>query len=116
MKLNHLNLTVADLDRSAAFYGEHFDFDVAFPVEGGEGLLLKGPGDTVLVLVRGTPPDDSGRIFHFGFGAASADEVHDARARLTAAGCAELEWVESDDYVSVKVADPDGYVLEVFWE
>ena len=115
MKLNHLNLTVADLGRSSAFYREQFGFEVAFPVEDGEGVLLEGPGDAVLVLVRGTPPDDSGRIFHFGFGAASADEVRDARARLTAAGCAELEWVEADDYVSVKVADPDGYVLEVFW-
>lgn len=116
MKLNHLNLTVADLDRSAAFYREQFGFEVAFPVEDDNGLLLKGPGDTVLVLVRGTPPADPGQIFHFGFGAGSAAEVQEARTRLAAAGCAELEWVEVDDYVSVKIADPDGYVVEVFWE
>lgn len=116
MRLNHLNLVVADLERSSAFYGEHFGFDVAFPVEAGEGLLLKGSGDTVLVLVRGKPPADPGAIFHFGFGAGSAAEVREARARLADVGCTELEWVEDDDYVSVKIADPDGYVIEIFWE
>lgn len=116
MRLNHLNLTVRDLDRSVAFYCEQFGFEVAFPVEQGNGLLLKGPGGTVLVLERGTPPHDPATVFHFGFGADSGDEVREARRALAAAGCGELEWIDGDDYVSVKVADPDGYMLEVFWE
>lgn len=59
MPLNHLNLVVRDVVRSATFWEAHFGFD---PVRG------------------------------------------------------ELDWRQEDGYVSVKVADPDGYVVEVFWE
>jgi hypothetical protein len=39
-----------------------------------------------------------------------------ARARLREAGCHELEWWVEEGYTSVKVADPDGYVVEVSWD
>ena len=114
--MNHINLKVADLDRAVSFYGEQFGFAAAFPVEGGNGMLLKGTHGEVLVVERGTPHPDPGSVFHFGFEAASADEVRTARERLNGAGCREVHWTEGEDYVSVKVADPDGYVIEVFWE
>ena len=31
-------------------------------------------------------------------------------------GVRELEWNDEADHVSVKVADPDGYVVEVGWD
>lgn len=116
MRLNHLNLRVRDLDTSSRFYCEHFGFAVAFAVEEGNGLLLKGPGGTVLVLDRGDPVGQPSANFHFGFEVDDAATVHRLRAALTSAGCPELDWQDSPDYVSVKVADPDGYTLEVFWE
>ncbi|MGI8792629.1 MAG: VOC family protein [Acidimicrobiales bacterium] len=64
----------------------------------------------------GTPPPDPGSVFHVGFELGGVDAVKAARKRLGEAGARELEWVHEDGYVSFKVADPDGYVVEVYWE
>ena len=113
--LNHLNFRVRDLDRAAAFYGKHFGFVVEYPVEDSEGLLLRGPRDVILVIERGDPPDDPGSVFHLGFGVDSAAEVSAMRAQLVGGGAAEVERVETDDFCSVKVLDPDRNVVEIYW-
>ena len=41
------------------------------------------------------------------------DEVRDARERLRSAGVPETEWQE-EGIVRVQVADPDGYLDELF--
>lgn len=78
-------------------------------------MLLTMPDGFVLALLNGRPPDDRDRI-HFGFGLSSADEVRSLRARLLNEGVEEVEWWELDGFVSTKFLDPDGYVVEVFWE
>ena len=50
------------------------------------------------------------------FARESGDDVRRLRERLTAAGVREVEWAEMDGFVSIKFEDPDGYVVEVFWE
>jgi catechol 2,3-dioxygenase-like lactoylglutathione lyase family enzyme len=55
-------------------------------------------------------------FLHFGF---NADDPADVRARRDAFAAAGVEiagfWDEPD-YVSVKVRDPDGYIVEVAWD
>ena len=46
-----------------------------------------------------------------------ADCVSQLRERLRAAGVPEVDWVEEEEgYSSVKVREPDGYVIECFWD
>lgn len=115
MQLNHLNLVVRDVVRSATFWETHFGFEPVRHLETG-GVMLASSEGSVLVFEPGHPAPDPGSVFHVGFGLADADAVLSARKRLQEAGVRELDWVQEEGYRSVKVADPDGYVVEVFWE
>lgn len=109
--LAHVALTVADRERSAAFYGEHFDLTVR--VHDDEHLLILGDGEgSLLALSTGKPPTDLPRTNHFGFRAEVA-EVHAARERFRAAGVTEAEW-QADGPTRVQVFDPDGYRVEIY--
>lgn len=110
MRLNHVALTVADRERSAAFYGEHFGL-----VERVHEhlLILSAPDGSLLALSEGRPPADLPRTNHFGFQLSSADEVRAVRRRLHEAGVTETERQDVGT-IRVQVADPDGYRVEVF--
>jgi catechol 2,3-dioxygenase-like lactoylglutathione lyase family enzyme len=110
--LNHVSLTVADRERSAAFYGEHFGLTRRVHDDG--QLLIVGSEDgSLLALSVGAPPELP-RTNHFGFQLASGDEVRAARERLRAAGVTETEWQDDGTFVRVQVADPDGYRAELY--
>jgi catechol 2,3-dioxygenase-like lactoylglutathione lyase family enzyme len=113
VRLDHVALTVADRERSAAFYGEHFG--LAERVHDDEHRLILGDGHgSLLALSHGDPPAAQlPRTNHFGFRLATADEVHAARERFRAAGVEETEWQEHGP-TRVQVADPDGYRVEVY--
>lgn len=111
MALNHVALTVADRERSAAFYGEHFGMTER--VHDDEHLLILGSGDgSLLALSEGVAPAMP-RTNHFGFQLPDADAVRSARERLRSAGITESEW-QDDGMVRVQVTDPDGYRVELF--
>lgn len=112
MRLNHVALTVADRERSAAFYGEHFGL-VERVHEDEHLLILSAPDGSLLALSEGRPPADLPRTNHFGFQLSSADEVRAVRRRLHVAGVTETEWQDVGT-IRVQVADPDGYRVEVF--
>jgi catechol 2,3-dioxygenase-like lactoylglutathione lyase family enzyme len=128
MPLNHVALTVADRERSAAFYAEHFGLTVR--VHEDEHLLILGaptdaaepPDATVpagagslLALTEGPAPAAGlPRTNHFGFQVTSGDEVRAARERLRSAGVPEAEWQDDHGFVRVQVFDPDGYRVELF--
>jgi catechol 2,3-dioxygenase-like lactoylglutathione lyase family enzyme len=113
MQLNHVALTVRDRERSAAFYVEHFGLTDRVH-EDAHLLILSGSDGGLLALSEGEPVTDHlPRTNHFGFLAASADEVHVARRRLREAGVPETEW-QDDGMTRVQVADPDGYRVELF--
>lgn len=119
MRLNHVSLTVADRERSAAFYGEHFGL-TARVHEDERRLILGEPDDgggagSLLALCEGTiaapeVPSDN----HFGFRVATGEQVRAARERFRAAGITESEWQDSHGFVRVQVFDPDGYGVEVY--
>ena len=110
MPLNHVALTVADRERSAAFYGEHFGLTQRLH-DDPQMLMLGGDG-SVLALREGTPAELP-RTDHFGFQLGEPDEVREARERFRAAGVEETEW-QDDFVVRVQVRDPDGYRVEFF--
>jgi catechol 2,3-dioxygenase-like lactoylglutathione lyase family enzyme len=111
--LNHVSLTVADRERSAAFYARHFG--LTRRVHDDERFVLLGSedGTSLLALSAGTPPPQLPRTNHFGF-RVDPDEVRAARERFREAGVPETEWQDDGTFVRVQVADPDGYRVEVY--
>ncbi len=115
MELRHLALAVPDEAASRRFYEMYFGFEVARRAEDGT-LMMRNPDAFSLALGRW---DDDVRLppfLHFGFDAGSPERVREYAKRFRADGLEIVE--ESDDpgYVSVKVRDPSGYVVEVAWD
>jgi catechol 2,3-dioxygenase-like lactoylglutathione lyase family enzyme len=111
--LNHVALTVADRERSAAFYARHFGLDERIHADD-HLLLLGSPDGSLLALSEGEPAAELARGNQFGFEREDPDEVRAARGRLRAAGVTEIEWQDDELVVRVQVADPDGYRVELF--
>jgi catechol 2,3-dioxygenase-like lactoylglutathione lyase family enzyme len=111
--LDHVALTVADRERSAAFYGQHFGLTER--VHDDEHLLILGDeAGSLLALWQGDPAASQlPRTNHFGFRLATPDDVHVARERFEAAGVTEAEFQDHGP-TRVQVFDPDGYRVEVY--
>ncbi|MDQ3720863.1 MAG: VOC family protein [Actinomycetota bacterium] len=114
MALDHVALTVADRERSAAFYGEHFG--LTDRVHRDDHLLILASADgSLLALSQGEPVASAlPSTNHFGFRLESGDEVRAARERLRAAGVPEAQWQDDGRFVRVQVTDPDGYRVELY--
>ena len=111
--LNHVALTVADRERSAAFYAEHFGLTMR--VHEDEHLLIVGAADgSLLALGVGPVPQRLPRTNHFGFQVRDGEAVRRARESLRGAAVEETEWQDEGGVVRVQVADPDGYRVELF--
>jgi catechol 2,3-dioxygenase-like lactoylglutathione lyase family enzyme len=81
------------------------------------GVRLRLDDGFMMALIEGTPlPPDAVDRIHFGCQLLDADSVYETRARLRAAGVPEVDWVEEEGYTSVKIRDPDGYVVELAWD
>jgi catechol 2,3-dioxygenase-like lactoylglutathione lyase family enzyme len=113
MPLNHVSLTVADRERSAEFYAEHFGLTCRLHDD--EHLLILGSDDgSVLALSGGNVPGALPRTNHFGFQLGDGEAVRAARERFRAAGVEESEWQDDGRFVRVQVFDPDGYRVELY--
>jgi catechol 2,3-dioxygenase-like lactoylglutathione lyase family enzyme len=115
--VNHLALAVSDQERSRRFYESYFGFGAqpARRYDGGVLMLYNAAGFS-LALGPASGPIEVPEFFHFGVDVASPDEVRAFRDRLVADGVTIVEEWDEPDYVSVKCADPDGYVVEAGWE
>ena len=112
MRLRHLALAVTDEQRSREFYERWFGFGVAPARRYPDGvLMLYGPGDVALALGPADGRPELPAFLHFGFVYDSPEPVRE----LAAAGLDVVESWDEPGYVSVKVRDPDGYVVEAFW-
>ena len=109
--IEHLNLTVSDLDRSRRFYEEVLGFRKSF-AKGGT-VWLEAGGD-LLGLSKGVPPPRSNN--HFGF---QVDEPAGVDLWLKQLESAQVEIekrpYERSDGRSVYFRDPDGYLVEIFY-
>jgi len=72
-----------------------------------------------LALMQDDDPGEMPSWFHFGFGMASETEVERAWTALTQSEMdveVVRELTDHGDYVDFRVADPDGYVVEVYFD
>jgi len=112
--LDHLALAVRDPERSLRFYRDVLGVEGHLRTEP-YGFVITTEAGVNFTLSRGEPPSGVGD-FHLGVSLGTASRVHEARERFRSLDLTEHEWWEEEGYVSVKVLDPDGYAVEVFWE
>ncbi len=122
-QLDHLNLTVSNLEETIAWYGAVFGFEVVERGEREEGpwAIIQGGESTLCIFessARSRPDrfahDDKERhvIYHFGF------RITDRQAWLkqVAKHSLELDFGGENEYPhssSWYVRDPTGYTIEV---
>lgn len=115
LRLGHLNITVADRDRSTDFYGRWFGFDrVLADYPDGTRFITDASGFE-LGLHAGQPIARPAE-WHFGFLAPDAETARALRAALAADGVEIIQPEDEDAYVGFKCLDPDGHMIEVYWE
>jgi catechol 2,3-dioxygenase-like lactoylglutathione lyase family enzyme len=114
VRLAHLNITVSDAGRSREFYGRWFGF---------ERVLAEYPDATTFLVDRAgfelglhVGTSRAGSDWHFGFVAQDAREVRELRDRMRAAGVLIREDEDGLEYCGFKCSDPDGYIIEVYFE
>ena len=112
MRLDHVALTVADREASAAFYGRYFGLEQRVH-EDDHLLILAGADGSLLALSEGEVPQDLPRTHHFGFQASGAKAGVALRAQFAQDDVAEAEFQEHGP-TRVQVFDPDGYRVEAY--
>jgi catechol 2,3-dioxygenase-like lactoylglutathione lyase family enzyme len=114
--VNHLALAVSDEERSRRFYATYFGFD-ARAERMDDGVLMLWNADGFQLALGPADPDAHLPAFlHFGVRLESGDAVRGRASELAAQGVPALDACDEPDYVSRKFRDPDGYVVEIFWE
>jgi catechol 2,3-dioxygenase len=112
-----VHLTVSDLERSTAYYGEAIGLTVT---EQGDGRAGLGTGErTLLVLTEESgarPADGRTGLYHFALLVPERDQLarwlaHAARDQVPMTGL-------SDHFVSeaLYLRDPDGHGIEIYWD
>jgi|RhiMetdeSRZDD1v2_1073273.scaffolds.fasta_scaffold465446_3 catechol 2,3-dioxygenase-like lactoylglutathione lyase family enzyme len=120
--LNHVNLLVADVDRSRDFYESALGFEYVRTDSGITFLSTPGVGDLLALQPAGgdldrlsgkqRSPGDMGGIDHVGF-AVDPDTVDQLIEAVENAGGSLLMQLGEGDERTVFVTDPDGYVLQL---
>lgn len=115
--LNHIALTVADPDRSLAFYGSVFGVREYFRDESTIQALGPGRYDVIAFERRGSGAGAPGGIIHFGFRLTCPEDIDAAIAAATAAGgTVTSRGVFAPGLPYAFVRDPDGYEIELWFE
>jgi catechol 2,3-dioxygenase-like lactoylglutathione lyase family enzyme len=113
----HLALTVTDVERSIPFYSALFGAGPAKVRPGYAKFEVAEPALN-LTLNKGDRSGDLGAFNHGGVQVDSTDDVLAARARLTAAGLASFQEIDTTCCYArqdkIWVHDPDGTPWEVF--
>lgn len=122
--LNHVNLVVADVERSVRFYQDalgmvldHRTDEITFlttPGVSDQLALQQAGGDLDRASGKRRRPGDSGGIDHIGFDVADAATLSDLVTAVQFAGGQLLMTVTGGDGCPTAfVSDPDGYVLQL---
>jgi catechol 2,3-dioxygenase-like lactoylglutathione lyase family enzyme len=106
--IGHVGLKVDDLETSVEFYRNILGLDSSTS-ERGVARIPSGR-DTLVLHEKGL--GISG--FHFGFRVDSSSKVDEWRAWLKGRSIIVYEEVTEEKYRSIKIRDPDGYLIEIF--
>jgi catechol 2,3-dioxygenase-like lactoylglutathione lyase family enzyme len=116
MRFAHVGITVADQTRSRRFYEQYFGFDPSQARDYADGTLILRDADGFALALHpgaGAPADE---FLHFGYSCTGPEQVRARKETLLANGETLVEDEDSENFVSIKVLDPDGYRVEIFWE
>jgi len=115
--MNHLAIPVTDQERSRRFYEHYLGFGARPARRYPDGvLMLYDAKGFALALGPARELVEPPSWMHFGTGLVDRDAVREFRARLLADGIEPIEEWDEPEYASVKWRDPDGYIVEAFWE
>jgi catechol 2,3-dioxygenase-like lactoylglutathione lyase family enzyme len=115
--LSHVALSVADPDRSLAFYQSVFGVREYFRSESTIQVLGPGPHDVLAFERRPAEAGVAGGIIHFGFRLTRPEDIDAAVAAVQSAGgilTSRGEFAPGLPYAFVR--DPDGYEIEIWFE
>ena len=116
--LTHIAVAVKDIEKTLKFYRHIFDMDVMYHKE--KMIQLTTPGNHDILVFEENENSEigkSGGIAHFGFRLKSPAEIEEIHKRVQEAKAEiidEGEFVPGSPYVYFK--DPDGYIIEVWYE
>ena len=121
--LNHIILTVGDVARSRAFYGDLLGFDITTVGQGPDEGFLFEAGDVLFFFYPSRRPIEGDRfsefrigLDHLSFTAPSSEALRELAERLLAAGV-DTQGVEQfgpTGNLYVAFRDPDNIQLE-YW-
>lgn len=85
MQLDHINLTVRDVEKASLFLKKHFGYTDAFDDNNADISVLASESGTHINLMRGADPIYP-KTFHIGFDAQTETAVNDFYERLKSDG------------------------------
>jgi catechol 2,3-dioxygenase-like lactoylglutathione lyase family enzyme len=118
MQINHLHLSVTDVAACAAFFVKHFEFTL-LESRGNNGMaIIRGQGDSVVVLMRLPADVDPAmaypKMFHLGFLVPDSSAVNDKHAELLRVGASDLSELQMErGALRFYVRIPGGLLVEV---
>jgi catechol 2,3-dioxygenase-like lactoylglutathione lyase family enzyme len=114
MKLNHLDLQVADVQRAVLFFERHFAFQLRSSRQSPAIAILDDGDGFVLVLQRRRSPDEKyPEGFHFGFLVPDVETVLRFHATATADGLEVSAVIRNNRGTMVYCQSPEGFLVEV---
>lgn len=118
--LNHITIRVNDIDRAEEFYGEILGFELVRKMGQSMAVYRIGKEDTLVLVEAETGYDPSSRDYrvdHFGFYLDSAEEVDEMAEFFREKEVSILSGPANRKRGRfVFVSDPDGNMLEFFYE
>lgn len=120
--IDHVAITVSDLDASTTFYERLFGFGPIGALEGDElsRRLFRLPSGTNIGLTQHDRGADgqfdpfTPGLDHIGFAVEGLDELRAWASHVDKAGFENSGLVEADYGTALSVKDPDGVALEFF--
>ena len=108
--INHVNITVSDLEKSQKFYSEVFGMEESYRIPQFRFLRC---GKDLLTLQEGVPINTKG--IHFGFDVNSNDEMNNWKNWLKEKNVSIDDERRDKSSAGIYFHDPDGYTIEIYF-
>jgi len=108
--ISHIQINVSDMERSLRFYRD--GLGLVERMRTGPFVLLGAPDSGDFVSLSQLEPVGAPGLGHFGLHL-DADNIPTAIRALEAAGGKLISGDEFAKFPSARIADPDGYVIEI---